>query len=326
MPLELRKASRKAVPLLISITSVSGGGKTYTALQLAAGLAAPGTRVGFIDTENGRGEMYADSPGIMASYPDGYDYIRLDPPFSPARYVEYVKALEEAKVSVGILDSASHEWSGIGGCCEVAENNPLGKMPNWSRAKMEHKRFVNHILSSGIHLILCFRGQEKVKIFKKGDRMVTGSKIPGDNAWPIAEKDCIIPIGVQAVTEKSMIFEATLSLCLDEFTHFAVPTKVPEPLFAIFNGKRLITKEDGTKVRLWNETARALDPFEQVKKRARAAASEGKVAYRTYFDTLTVQQKDALRKSIHEELKMDAEMADQDAEKLLAAEGGREEQ
>lgn len=312
MSLTFRKASRKAVPMLISVASVSGGGKTYSSLLLASGLAGPHGRVGFIDTENGRGEMYADSPGIRAALPNGYEYVRFDPPFSPVRYIEHIEAAEKAGINVCVIDSTSHEWEGIGGACEIAEKNPLGRMPNWSKAKIEHKRFLNHCLSTNMHLIFCLRAREKVKVFKKGDFIITGVPAPGafeDEQLERAEKDTIVSLGVQAVTEKNFVFEMLLSLYLDEHTHFAMPTKVPEPLQPLFTGKRLLTKEDGERIRLWNESGATGDPNEQLIKRSRTAAESGMVKYREFYGSLTAAQRKALA-SVHEENKRIADAAD----------------
>ena len=306
--LEFRKAKRKAAPMLLAISSVSGGGKTYTSLLLAAGIAGPDGRVGMVDAENGRGEMYADSPGIMAALPNGYDYIRFDPPYSPDRYIEHLQAAEKAGITVCVVDSGSHEWEGIGGCCEIAEKNPLGKMPNWSRAKLAHKRFVNYLLSSSMHIIFCLRAREKVKIFKRGDQMVTNVAAVGED-FPIADKDTVVSLGLQPITEKGFIFEMLVSLQLDEHTHFAVPLKVPEPLMPLFPGKRLITKEDGERIRRWNLGAPEEDPAERLQKRAHAAAEEGVESYRAFFTSLTAAQKQAL-KPHHEANKATAEQAD----------------
>ena len=308
MPFEFTKATRKSVPMLISISGTSGSGKTYSALLIAAGLAGKDGKVFFADTENGRGEMYADSPGITKALPQGFSYGRMDAPFSPVRHREIIGAAEAAGATVLILDSMTHEWEGFGGCQEIAEEFKLKGMPNWARAKMDHKRLMNYLLSTNMHIVFCLRAREKVKIQKdeKG-------------------KEQIIPLGIQPITEKNFVYEMLLSLQLDEASHKASPIKVPEPLMGIFGPGKLLTKEDGERIRQWNEGGASLDPFEQIRKRARAAASNGKAAYRAYFETLTAQQKQALCDSIHEELKMDAEMADAEAEKLLAQEGGRDE-
>ena len=301
MPIEFHRAQRKAVPMIMSIAGPSGAGKTYSALLMAAGLAGEDGRVGLIDTENGRGEMYQDSPGIIKALPNSFRYTRFDPPFSPARYIEYIAAAEKVGITVGVIDSGTHEWEGIGGCTDIAETQKLGRMPNWAKAKMEHKKFVNHLLSSGIHWIICLRARDKVKVFKRGDAMIL-SATDIDSAPLTAEKDCIVPIGLSAVAEKSFVFEMLLSLMLDERTHNAVPLKVPEPLQQVFAGKHLITREDGDRIRQWNDTGAVSDQWEPTRKRARATAEEGVVAYKAFCDSLTAPAKKAMGKPLYDEL------------------------
>lgn len=312
MALEFRKAKRQAVPIVASITSVSGGGKTYSALLMAAGIAGETGQVGFIDTENGRGEMYADSPGIIKALPKGYAYIRFDPPFGPDRYVEHLMAAEKAGVTVCVVDSGTHEWEGTGGCAEIAEKNKLGGLPNWAKAKIAHKKFVNYVLSSNMHVIFCLRGRDKVKIFKRGDRMVLSAGQLADDA-PIADKDTIVPLGLQPVCEKGFVFEMLLSLQLDEKSHFAMAVKVPEPLVHLFPGRKLITKEDGERIRQWNDTGAVMADGDQLRKRARAAAEEGMAAYTEYFGRLSTEQKKVLVDSTHAENKEVAARADAEA-------------
>ena len=112
MPLEIKKAVRRAVPMMISLSGVSGSGKTYSALLLAAGLAGPDGTVVLIDTENFRGALYSDSPGIMKALPRGYQIIALDPPFSPERYTEALQLAEKSGSTVTVVDSATHEYEG----------------------------------------------------------------------------------------------------------------------------------------------------------------------------------------------------------------------
>lgn len=203
MDFKFTKAVRKAVPMLLSISGVSGSGKTYSAFLIAAGLAGPKGRVGFIDTENGRGEMYADSPGIVAALPNGYEYARMDPPFEPKQYITALREAEEAGITVAVLDSGSHEWEGIGGCCEIAENNKLQGMPNWSMAKMAHKRFMNELLCTNMHIVMCLRAREKVKMIETEGR--DGKK-----------RTDVVPIGIQPIAEKNFVFEMLVSLRVEE--------------------------------------------------------------------------------------------------------------
>lgn len=311
MAIEFTKAYRQASPLLIGLTGVSGCGKTYSALVLAAGIAGPTGKVALIDTENGRGTMYADSPGIMKALPNGYLYARLDPPYSPERYVEFIKAAEDAGVTVAIIDSGSHEWEGIGGCCEIAAKNKLGKRENWAMAKLAHKRLVNHILSSPIHLIFCLRGRDKVRMVAKGEPIRT-SFANVDPDVPLAEKDLVVPIGMQPVCEKGFIFELTVSLQLDERSHHVFPAKVPEPLLPLFPPGKLLTKEDGAALVRWSSSGRTVDDLEQLMKRATTAAHDGVAAYRVFFAALTPEQRKLLKPQ-SEAMKLIAESADREA-------------
>ena len=306
--LEFRKAQRKAAPMLMAISSVSGGGKTFSSLLVAAGIAGDKGRVGMIDTENGRGEMYADSPGIKAALPSGYEYLRFDPPFGPDRYIEHIKAAEDAGITVCVVDSGTHEWEGIGGCAEIAEKNKLGGMPNWAKAKMAHKRFVNHLLSSPMHIIFCLRARDKVKIFKKGDLMVTSAgEVVEDGR--VADKDLIMPLGLQPICEKNFVFEMLVSLQLDEHTHHAVPLKVPEPLVKLFPGRKLLTKADGEAIQRWNEDAPVIDVVARLKQRARTAAEDGVATYQEFWQGISKQDRIALSGD-HEANKATAQKAE----------------
>ena len=331
MPLEFKPASRKSTPMLGAIASVSGGGKTYTSLLLAIGIAGPAGRVGFIDTENGRGEMYADSPGIVSAYknhPNGiYDYLRFDPPFSPMRYIEHLKAAEDIGVTCCIVDSGSHEWEGIGGVDEMANSDAARKKGNfgrWADPKKEHKRFVYYLLSSPMNIIFCLRAREKSKQFKAGDPIVLSAANVDAMANPdIAKKDTVISMGLQPVAEKNFAYEMTWAVQLDEYTHNAVPVKVPEPLLPMFpKGGRKLTVADGERIRQWNDTGSALAEGEQLRKRARAAAEDGMDAYKVFFGGVTAAQRKLLA-DVHEEMKTVASKVDAEASQgaATAAEG-----
>lgn len=287
-------ATRKTVPMLISLAGTSGSGKTLSGLLLAAGIAGPQGRVGFIDAENGRGRLYADDPLVRAALPHGYEIDEITAPFTPARYKEKVVEAEKADIAVCLIDSFSHEWEGIGGCTDIAEQNKLRGMPNWALAKRAHKLLVYHLLSSQMHLVFCLRAREKVKILEVGG------------------KTEVVPVGIQPIAEKNFVFEMLLSLLLDEKTHCASPIKVPRMIADIFPGGRMLTKEDGDRVRIWNETGAAADPHEQIQKRARAAAEEGLKAYQKFFASVSAAQRKVLAATSHEENKKIAEQADQD--------------
>ena len=55
----LRKAQRRAAKIRLGLASPSGGGKTYSALLIAKGLAGSWDKVAVIDTENGSADLYS---------------------------------------------------------------------------------------------------------------------------------------------------------------------------------------------------------------------------------------------------------------------------
>jgi hypothetical protein len=201
--LNIRPVVRGGSKVIIGIAGVSGSGKTYTALQIARGMVSKPSEIGFLDTENKRGSLYAD---IL----DGQFLIGdLYAPFSPKRYAEAIKEFQDAGVKVLVIDSVSHEWEGEGGCDDIA-NAPLlqGKlMANWKGAKSEHKKFMNALLFCDMHVICCIRAREKTD-FKNPSKPVS--------------------LGIQPVCEKNFMFELTASVLMEnegkKQTHLKVPS------------------------------------------------------------------------------------------------------
>src|SRR5690348_16532227 len=97
--LELKKAVREQIVLKLALIGPSGSGKTYSALTLARGMGLPAL---LIDTEKGRGKVYADE--------FDYYYHEMQPPYSPEAYIELIKAAEKTEAKVLIIDGMFHEW------------------------------------------------------------------------------------------------------------------------------------------------------------------------------------------------------------------------
>ena len=170
-PLQIVPATREGIKALIGVYGRSGGGKTRTALILARGIVGPKGRIVLIDTETGRGKIFADV--IMG----GYSVIDLDSPFSPERYGEALH-LAERSADIVVFDSMTHEWDGEGGVLDLQEQElsrmagedyrrrEACKMAAWIKPKMAHKRFVQALLRSKLPIICCLRAQEKTHIGK----------------------------------------------------------------------------------------------------------------------------------------------------------------
>jgi hypothetical protein len=128
------------------------------------------------------------------------------------------------------------------------------------------------------------------------------------------EKAAVIPLGMQPDTEKNLVYEALLSLRVEDGTHLSVPVKVPKMLAGIFPGKKLVTKADGDAIRQWNESAGQASSTERLLARARLAAEEGSESYKQFFGSLSPALKKFLADSpAHAENKRIADAVDRDA-------------
>jgi len=305
MRLEIQKAVRKAVPILIGIYGPTGSGKTLSALLLASGLA-PTKKVVLIDSEPPRARIHADNPRAVNALPDGFDVIDLDAPYEPKRFVEAIDLCESRGYEVCIIDSLTDAWSGVGGCEDMKEQTK-----SWNKPKLENKRMRDRIKATRtMHVICCFKAHEKTVIVEGEINPKTGKP-----------KQEYKSLGMQAETEKNNLFPLLIVFSVDADTHLATAKKVtPEPLQPAFNEPRLLRPEDGLLLRKWNDSAPSEGGFDQLAKRAKAEALNGVEAYRRYFQSLTKKQKAWLVKHGHEDNKFDAEQTD------LAAQGVEQEQ
>lgn len=253
--LNIREAVREGARLVIGLAGVSGSGKTYTALQLAWGLAnGDSKKVGLLDTENKRGSLYDDILVGKDKKVNRFQIGDLYAPFSPQRYSTAIKEFQAAGVEVLVIDSGSHEWEGEGGCEDIADDG--GKVANWKKAKREHKRFMNTLLTCDMHIILCLRAREKTS-FKNPSKPES--------------------LGIQPICEKNVLFEMTASLLIHDEGSRREVIKCPSALQHIF-GKPdgYLGPHEGLMLRKWVDGAVKLDPeIERVRNTILSQTSEG---------------------------------------------------
>ncbi|MGQ3289061.1 AAA family ATPase [Sphingopyxis sp.] len=273
----IRKAEREGARLVVGVAGISGSGKTFTALQLAYGLANnDASKVGFLDTENRRGSLYADALKNDRGEVQKFWIGDLYAPFSPQRYIDAILEFQKAGVEVLVIDSVSHEWEGQGGCEDIAHTgNP--KMPQWNKAKAEHKRFMNALLQSDMHIVVCIRAREKVRI--------EGGKVT--------------PLGIQPICEKNFMFEMTASLMMWDEGKSQQVMKCPDQLRAILGRESgYITAGDGAALRAWVDGAQQLDrTLEHARNSLRTITEQGTEALIKAWRALP----DATRKAISPE-------------------------
>lgn len=192
-PFEIHRATKCRAKLRLGMSGPAGSGKTYSALLIAHGL---GGRIGLIDTEHGSGDLYADL------LPEGYDVLQLTPPFTPARYIEAIHALEAAGAQTLIVDSLSHAWSGEGGSLDrhgkIADRSG-NSWQAWRQVTPEHNALVETLLQSPCHVIATMRAKTEY-VQEKDER--TGRQI-------------VRKIGLAPVMRDGIEYEFTIFMELD---------------------------------------------------------------------------------------------------------------
>lgn len=299
--LTIREAVREGARLVIGISGVSGSGKTYTALQMAWGLAKGNSKkVGLLDTENKRGSLYADCLVGKDGKNNSFLIGDLYAPFSPQRYSAAIKEFQQAGVEVLVIDSASHEWEGEGGCEDIADDG--GKVANWKKAKREHKKFMGTLLTCDMHIIVCNRAREKTS-FK-------------DPKAPVS-------LGLQPICEKNFMFEMTASLMIHDQGQRRDILKCPADLQAILSKPDgYLGAREGLALRQWVDGAKQLDPeVERARNTILSHTGEGLESVNAIWTELPAKTKKALGQQFIDMARSSAEEFDRQAAERSAGEG-----
>jgi hypothetical protein len=255
MAFTFRPAARENVSLLIGLSGGTGSGKTYTAMRLAHGIAGD-QPFAVIDTEAGRAKHYADQ--------FKFDHGDLTPPFTPDRYADAIAAADQAKYTVIVVDSTSHEWAGEGGILDWQEaelqrmagddykKRESCKMAAWIKPKMAHKQMVQRLLQVRAHLILCFRAEPKIE-------MVRGEH----GKMEIREKQSLTGLhGWIPIAEKNLPYELTASfLLLADKPGVPQPIKLQQQHRELFPLDQPITETSGAAIAAWARGGAAPTPI-----------------------------------------------------------------
>lgn len=169
MNVHFRKAVTSEAKPLVGLYAESGAGKTKSALLIAKGFTGDMAKVAMIETESGRGEAYADDPIV-----GGYNVLSIREEFSPKTYGAAINAAEREQVQCLIVDSASHEWEGVGGVLAMAAaNQEAGKKGPlvWQVPKIQHAReFMLRLTQTPIPLVIvCMRAKYPMYEVKPAD-------------------------------------------------------------------------------------------------------------------------------------------------------------
>lgn len=234
--MQIQKAERKQVKLRLNISSPSGFGKTYGALQIAYGLTSTWETICIIDTEFKSASLY--------SHLGSFNTIPLSPPFTPDRYIQAIRICEEAGMEVIIIDSVSHVWNGEGGLLDY-QNALGGRYQDWAKATPLYQKWLNTILQSKCHIITTTRK-------KQAYNLVT------DNNKTKVEK-----AGLEDEIRNGYDYEMTLALEIINDNHMAKASKDRTQLFAD-RPEFIITPNTGVKLKDWCNQGRPDDLNTQI--------------------------------------------------------------
>lgn len=235
MAVYFRPAIKSEAKPLIGLYSESGCGKSYGSLLLAKGFATDMSKVGMIETESGRGEIFADDPLV-----GGYQVLPIRDNFSPRDYGEAIAEAGKSGIEVLIIDSASHEWEGAGGVLSMAAQNQVdGKKGPlvWQIPKLEHQReFMLRLLTTPVPLVIvCMRAKYPMKeVIRNGKKDWTRSEI------------------LEPKQSEDILFEMTVHAWIDQDHKLHVTKCSKDDLRSVFIDGQPISVETGIRLKEWS--------------------------------------------------------------------------
>ncbi len=237
--MKFEKAVRKKAKLRLAITGPSGSGKTLGALMVAKGL---GGRIAVLDTEHGSASLYAEPitlPGGQRFEPPEFDVLELTAPYSPERYIEAIRAAEDAGYQTLVIDSTTHEWSGTGGCLDINEQTARAKFKGntwsaWNETTPRHRAFIDAMLQSSMHIIATGRSKTETAQTDDGGRKK------------------VVKLGMKTEQRDGFEYEFTTVLDLVHDGHYAAATKDRTGLFT--GDPMPITERTGQDILAWLES------------------------------------------------------------------------
>lgn len=218
-----KKAKKEQVWLKVLLSGASGSGKSYSALRLATGIYSKcgGSGIAYIGTEGSRDKYYANE--------FDYDLCQLQAPYTADKYLAELSTAIKEGYKVIIIDSMSHEWQWLN---DVHDKMPGNSFQNWGKLKPTHKKFMDTILQSPIHVIACVRGRTEWTL----EEDEKGKKVPKK-------------LGLGSFQDKDISYEYTLSFVIEQSTHIASADKDNTRLFdGVYE---VLTEEDGVKLFNW---------------------------------------------------------------------------
>lgn len=237
---QVKKAKREKIYCKIALMAPSGGGKTYSALRLATGMAEEieketGKKAKILmgNTEQKRGYYYANE--------FDYDIVDIEAPHNPEKYVEFINFAVDEGYDILIIDSSSHEWEGRGGCLELHQQAG-GQYQDWKKITPRHNKFIEAIADSPIHIIATMRGKDQYEMVKNDKGKASVQKL-----------------GVGAKQRDGFEYEFTCTFMIDQKTSVAEAQKDNTHIFES-EGPTLLSEDYGRRIIKWANSGEGYTP------------------------------------------------------------------
>jgi hypothetical protein len=180
-----RKAKAEQAALKLGIYAPPGGGKTFTSLLFAEGLAKlTGKRIAFCDTERGT-DFYSQAVKTRRVHPEAFDFDALYTR-SLSELNAACKGLDTNEYGVLVIDSITHFWQAAiqayGG-----RQTSVGSIPMhaWGKLKKPYKELMDFFLSTPLHAIICGRqGTEYATDPESEELRAIGLKMKAEGETP----------------------------------------------------------------------------------------------------------------------------------------------
>lgn len=262
--MKIEKPSLENARLLTAFIGETRKGKTLSALRFMRGLIGPKGKLGFIDTEEKRAGVYARD--------HDFDVINIAAPFTPETYIEALRTFEDAGYDGVVIDSISHEWEGKGGILQIVDSSDVkNEFTRWKEPKKRHRKFVQDLLRSRMHIAACFRAKEKFSLQKN-------------------EQGKLVPVsrGLQVLQDENLPYEFMVQVTMlgDGFATVLCPAGIRH---AFREGNR-ISEEAGAAVATWLGDVMRDRELELLFRTAGDEAEHGEEALRAFWSTLTKSQ------------------------------------
>lgn len=238
--MKFEKATRKKAKLRLALTGASGSGKTYGALLIAKGL---GGKTAVIDTERGSASLYSNL--------FDFDTLELSPPFTPERYIEAIKSAQDAGYDTLIIDSATHEWSGTGGCLELNEQIAQSKFRGntwsaWNETTPRHRAFIDAMVQANMHIIATGRSKTET------------AQQQNDNG-----KKSVVKLGLKTEQRDGFEYEFTVVLDIIHDGHWATASKDRTGIFSNSDAQ-VISEKTGEVLLEWLNSGELEPDFDAI--------------------------------------------------------------